>query len=348
MNSTGPKVVRWQRDYRHARLVFYSASNDASSFRRIVHVGDDGRRRGPSHCCEPAGPRSFEGGSDPCRLNPEDRRSLCHGLTPPQIQTDATILPTLARISVGPSLDGGYHGVFSRPGDCGAYRRGDPATPCSGRARRPKRRCRDPQRGRADPHGVRTADTASPRESTREPKRSNRNRRALVSAERLPNMTVLRFHGREALAGTDLGLFDGVLQFWEAEHLEPSPVVVVIAPPDLLSPRAESVISYRVRTIDVYARRDLGGDRCWGRGPRTGQQTRSQSGAGMDRCISDPWPDPSSISSSGSTASARGRGRCPDYAAPGSGNHRASHRECRLLTSFLNSPASRMRSRTLL
>jgi enoyl-CoA hydratase/carnithine racemase len=66
----------------------------------------------------------------------------------------------------------------------------------------------------------------------------NRDRRALVSVERLPNMTVLRFHGREALAGADLELLDGLWQFWEAEHLEPSPVVVVIAPPDLLSPRS--------------------------------------------------------------------------------------------------------------
>ncbi len=66
----------------------------------------------------------------------------------------------------------------------------------------------------------------------------NPDRSALVAVERLPNMTVLRFHGQDALAGVDLRLLNGLWEFWEAEHLEPSPVVVVIAPSELLSPRS--------------------------------------------------------------------------------------------------------------
>ncbi len=65
-----------------------------------------------------------------------------------------------------------------------------------------------------------------------------RDRSNSFSVERLPKTTVLRFHPRESLAGSDLGLIHGLWDFFEAERREPSRVLVVLAPPDLLSPRS--------------------------------------------------------------------------------------------------------------
>ena len=56
--------------------------------------------------------------------------------------------------------------------------------------------------------------------------------------ERLPHTTVLRFHPRESLAGSDLSLVHGVWDFFEAEQRSPSRVLVIQVPPDLLSPRS--------------------------------------------------------------------------------------------------------------
>ncbi len=66
----------------------------------------------------------------------------------------------------------------------------------------------------------------------------DRDRRRAFSVKRLPGMTTLLFHERESLAGADLGLLDGVWDFFGDESREPSPIIVVLAPPDLLSPRS--------------------------------------------------------------------------------------------------------------
>ena len=67
---------------------------------------------------------------------------------------------------------------------------------------------------------------------------TNRDRPKSFSVERLPGTTVLRFHERESLAGADLGLLDGLWDFFDDEIRDPSPVVMVLAPPGLLSPRS--------------------------------------------------------------------------------------------------------------
>ena len=56
------------------------------------------------------------------------------------------------------------------------------------------------------------------------------------SVERLPKTTVLRVHPRESLAGADLELLDGLWGFFDDEIRSPSPVIVVLAPPGLLTP----------------------------------------------------------------------------------------------------------------
>ncbi len=66
----------------------------------------------------------------------------------------------------------------------------------------------------------------------------NRDRGASFSVERTPERTVLRFCPRDSLAGADLGLLHGVWDFFENERRAPSRVLVVLAPPDLLSPRS--------------------------------------------------------------------------------------------------------------
>jgi len=65
-----------------------------------------------------------------------------------------------------------------------------------------------------------------------------RNRSESFSVERLPHTTVLRFHPRESLAGSDLSLVHGVWDFFEAEQRSPSRVLVIQVPPDLLGPRS--------------------------------------------------------------------------------------------------------------
>jgi len=70
------------------------------------------------------------------------------------------------------------------------------------------------------------------------PRRSeaDENRPASITVERSPDRTVLRFHPREALAGTDLRLTGGLWDFLEEETGDPKPILVVLAPPDLLGP----------------------------------------------------------------------------------------------------------------
>ena len=70
------------------------------------------------------------------------------------------------------------------------------------------------------------------------PRRSGADREdpATFSVERSPNRTVLRLHGRESLAGTDLRLISRLWDFFEDETGDPKPILVVLAPPDLLGP----------------------------------------------------------------------------------------------------------------
>jgi nucleotide-binding universal stress UspA family protein/enoyl-CoA hydratase/carnithine racemase len=72
------------------------------------------------------------------------------------------------------------------------------------------------------------------------PKRSlpNRDRGPSFSVERTPARTVLKFHPRQSLAGEDLQLLHGVWDFFDHERRAPSRVLVVLAPPDLLSPQS--------------------------------------------------------------------------------------------------------------
>ena len=75
---------------------------------------------------------------------------------------------------------------------------------------------------------------------TKTPKRSplNRDRGASFSVERTPKRTVLRFHPRDSLAGADLRLLHGLWDFFDNERRAPSRVLVVLVPPDLLSPQS--------------------------------------------------------------------------------------------------------------
>jgi enoyl-CoA hydratase/carnithine racemase len=50
-------------------------------------------------------------------------------------------------------------------------------------------------------------------------------------------VTVLRFRQREALAGVDLGVVSGLWDLLEGQTRDPKPVLLAIAPPDLLGPR---------------------------------------------------------------------------------------------------------------
>jgi len=70
------------------------------------------------------------------------------------------------------------------------------------------------------------------------PRRSGADREypETLSVERSPNRTVLRLHGRESLAGTDLRLISRLWDFFEDETGDPKPILVVLAPPDLLGP----------------------------------------------------------------------------------------------------------------
>jgi nucleotide-binding universal stress UspA family protein/enoyl-CoA hydratase/carnithine racemase len=70
------------------------------------------------------------------------------------------------------------------------------------------------------------------------PRRSGADREnpATFSVERSANRTVLRLHGRESLAGTDLRLINGMWDFFEDETGSPKPILVVLAPPELLGP----------------------------------------------------------------------------------------------------------------
>jgi len=65
---------------------------------------------------------------------------------------------------------------------------------------------------------------------------ADENRPASITVERSPDRTVLRFHPRESLAGTDLRLTSGLWDFLEEETGDPKPILVVLAPPDLLVP----------------------------------------------------------------------------------------------------------------
>jgi len=76
----------------------------------------------------------------------------------------------------------------------------------------------------------RTVST-SPRRS-----RSDRDRPAPMSVERSPNRTVLRLLPRESLAGTDLRLITRLWDFLEEESEDPQPILVVLAPENLLGP----------------------------------------------------------------------------------------------------------------
>jgi nucleotide-binding universal stress UspA family protein len=78
------------------------------------------------------------------------------------------------------------------------------------------------------------------RKLAKPPKRSpsNRDREPSFSVERTPTRTVLRFHPRESLAGEDLRLLHGVWDFFDHERRAPSRVLLVLAPPDLLSPQS--------------------------------------------------------------------------------------------------------------
>ncbi len=66
----------------------------------------------------------------------------------------------------------------------------------------------------------------------------NREQQASFSVERTPNWTMLRLLGRESLAGADLGSVSRLWNFLDEEYRDPKPVVVVLAPPELLSPRS--------------------------------------------------------------------------------------------------------------
>ena len=66
---------------------------------------------------------------------------------------------------------------------------------------------------------------------------ANRDQPATLSVDRSPDRTVLRFHDREDLAGVDLGLIGGLWDILEDESKDPKSIVVMIAPPNMLSPR---------------------------------------------------------------------------------------------------------------
>ena len=66
----------------------------------------------------------------------------------------------------------------------------------------------------------------------------NQDRQPSFSVDRTPGRTVLRFHPREFLAGADLRLLHGLWDFFENERRAPSRILVVLVPPDLLSPRS--------------------------------------------------------------------------------------------------------------
>lgn len=71
------------------------------------------------------------------------------------------------------------------------------------------------------------------------PRRSgaDRDRPAPMSVERSPNRTVLRLLPRESLAGTDLRLISRLWDFLEEESADPQPILVVLAPQNLLGPQ---------------------------------------------------------------------------------------------------------------
>jgi len=58
----------------------------------------------------------------------------------------------------------------------------------------------------------------------------------MLSIERTPDRTVVRFRKRESLAGADLRLSSGLWDFLESEARDPKPILVFIAPPGLLGP----------------------------------------------------------------------------------------------------------------
>ncbi len=58
------------------------------------------------------------------------------------------------------------------------------------------------------------------------------------SIERLANITVLRFHALDMLAWSELSLAGEMWDFFETEGRDPSPVVVMLAPPGLLDRRS--------------------------------------------------------------------------------------------------------------
>jgi enoyl-CoA hydratase/carnithine racemase len=59
-------------------------------------------------------------------------------------------------------------------------------------------------------------------------------RSSAFSVERLSNITVLRFHALDMLAWSELSLARGLWDFFETEVRDPSPVVLMLAPPGLL------------------------------------------------------------------------------------------------------------------
>jgi len=65
---------------------------------------------------------------------------------------------------------------------------------------------------------------------------ADREKPATFSVERSANRTVLRLHDRDSLAGTDLRLINGMWDFFEDETGDPKPILVVLAPPNLLGP----------------------------------------------------------------------------------------------------------------
>ena len=65
-----------------------------------------------------------------------------------------------------------------------------------------------------------------------------RERPAAFSIERSASITVLRFHALDMLAWSELSLAGELWDFFETEGRDPSPVVVMLAPPGLLDRRS--------------------------------------------------------------------------------------------------------------
>ncbi len=89
-----------------------------------------------------------------------------------------------------------------------------------------------------EPTGTPSKPAKKEKRFTTFPRRTGADREnpATFSVERSANRTFVRLHGRESLAGTDLRLINGMWDFFEDETGNPKPILVVLAPPDLLGP----------------------------------------------------------------------------------------------------------------